>query len=140
MQLKVKLLHPKAQLPQYKHEGDSGLDLHSIQDITLPGLSITKVRTGLAIEPPPGYEAQIRPRSGLADKHNIVGFFGTGDNPYRGEIEVLLINLNLEPYQVHIGDRIAQLVVAPVTTVKPVVVEALSETDRGTGGFGSTGP
>ena len=99
------------------------------------------VPTGLAIELPVGFEAQVRPRSGLAIKHGItvVNAPGTIDADYRGEIVVLLVNLGSEPYQIAPGDRIAQLVVAPVVQVQLEEVDALGETTRGAGGFGHTG-
>jgi dUTP pyrophosphatase len=99
------------------------------------------VPTGWALEIAPGYEAQVRPRSGLAIKHGVtvVNAPGTIDSDYRGELVVLLVNLGREPFVIQPGDRVAQLVIAPVTQAQVVEVEALSVTDRGAGGFGSTG-
>jgi dUTP pyrophosphatase len=145
--LKVQLLRVgQSVLPQYETAGAAGMDLQAALDhaITLgPGDRIA-VPTGIAIALPHGYEGQVRPRSGLARKHGIgmVNSPGTIDEDYRGEVQVLLVNLGQEPYTVQPGDRIAQLVVAPVTRVHCEVVqsvEALGATERGSGGFGSTG-
>jgi dUTP pyrophosphatase len=112
--------------------------------IPLPPGERCAVPTGIAISLPPGYEGQVRPRSGLARKHGIgmVNAPGTIDEDYRGEVHVLLVNLGQEPYLIQPGDRVAQLVIAPVTRVRTVIVEsaeALGATERGSGGFGSTG-
>ncbi len=100
-----------------------------------------KIPTGLAIELPEGFEAQVRPRSGLADRHGIalVNSPGTIDSDYRGEIQIILINLGSEAFEIKPGDRIAQLVIAPVARAVLVELESLSDTPRGDGGFGSTG-
>jgi len=142
VRIQVNLLHPDAILPQYAHgpEEDAGMDLHAVEDVLLePGVPAL-VPTGLAIELPPGFEAQIRPRSGLALRHAITlpNAPATIDPGYRGEIRVILLNLGREPYQVHKGDRIAQMVVARYEAVEWVEAE-LSETRRGAGGFGSSG-
>jgi dUTP pyrophosphatase len=141
--LQVQKLRPDAVLPQYATDGAAGLDLCAALDEPLwlaPGAS-AMVSTGLAIALPPGHEGQVRPRSGLAAKHGItvLNAPGTVDEDYRGEVKVLLINLSHWPYQLKAGDRIAQLVVAPVMRVAVAAVAALSETSRGDGGFGSTG-
>jgi len=131
-------------LPQYQTAHAAGLDLRA----DLPGGSITLgplerhlIPTGLSLALPEGYEAQVRPRSGLAYKHGIgiVNSPGTIDADYRGEIKVLLVNLSNEPFVVQDGERIAQLVVARYETIMWQPVEQLSETERGTGGYGSTG-
>lgn len=142
MRIRVNLLHPDAVLPRYAHgpEEDAGLDLHAVEDVLLePGVPAL-VPTGLAIELPPGFEAQIRPRSGLALRHAITlpNAPATIDPGYRGEIRVILLNLGRAPYLVHKGDRIAQMVVARYEAVEWVECE-LSETRRGAGGFGSSG-
>lgn len=142
MIVRVKRLHAQAQLPQYAHSPgeDAGLDLRAIADVTLePGLPAL-VPTGLAIELPPGFEAQIRPRSGLALKHAITlpNSPATIDPGYRGEIRVILLNLGHESYQVRAGDRIAQMVVARYERIEWEETE-LSDSQRGTGGFGSSG-
>ncbi len=129
--------------PAYHSEHAAGLDVYAaVQDpLTIPPGQVAAVPTGVRMEIPPGYEAQVRPRSGLALKHRIgiPNAPGTIDADYRGELKVLLINLGDEPFIVHRGDRVAQLVFAPVSRVSLSVVEALSETTRGDGGFGHTG-
>lgn len=142
MHIRVNLLHPGAILPRYAHgpEEDAGMDLHAVEDVLLePGVPAL-VPTGLAIELPPGYEAQIRPRSGLALRHAITlpNAPATIDPGYRGEIRVILLNLGRAPYHVHKGDRIAQMVIARYETIEWVEAE-LSESRRGGGGFGSSG-
>jgi dUTP pyrophosphatase len=109
--------------------------------ITLPPQGRAGVPTGWALEIPVGYEVQVRPRSGLASKHGVtvVNAPGTIDSDYRGELVVLLVNLGVEPFTIAPGERVAQLVVAPVTQAQVVEVDELSATDRGAGGFGSTG-
>jgi dUTP pyrophosphatase len=145
--MKVHLLRPTlARAPAYATEGAAGMDVCAALEKPLllaPG-ERAAVPTGIAIALPPGHEGQLRPRSGLARKHGIgmVNAPGTIDEDYRGEVHVLLVNLSREPYRIEPGDRIAQLVVAPVTRVRVAVVEtadALGSTDRGEGGFGSTG-
>lgn len=142
MKLRIQRLHPDAELPVYAHgpEEDAGLDLKSLADVQLQPNVPALVPTGLAIALPPGYEAQIRPRSGLALKHAITlpNSPATIDPGYRGEIRVILLNLGREPYQVHKGDRIAQMVIARYEAVEWEEVE-LNETVRGAGGFGSSG-
>lgn len=132
-------------LPAYQSGGAAGLDLLA----ALPGGKSVSIKpgrrrlisTGLAIELPPGYEAQVRPRSGLAVKHGltVLNSPGTIDSDYRGEIEVLLINHGRDRVKIRHGDRIAQLVVAPVVQAALITVAELDVTKRGTGGFGSTG-
>jgi dUTP pyrophosphatase len=142
LRLSIQLLHPNASLPRYAHgpEEDAGLDLCATEAVTLePGIPAL-VPTGIAIELPPGYEAQLRPRSGLALKHAITlpNSPATIDPGYRGEIKVILLNLGRETYQVHTGDRIAQIVVARYEAVEWVETE-LGNSKRGTGGFGASG-
>src|ERR1035441_10310536 len=122
MTFKVQRLHPGAELPRYAHgpQEDAGMDLRAVESVTLlPGVPAL-VPTGIAIELPPGYEAQIRPRSGLALKHAITlpNSPATIDPGYRGEIRVILLNLGTAPYQVKAGDRIAQIVVAKYEAVE----------------------
>lgn len=142
MRIRVNLLHPDAVLPRYAHgpEEDAGLDLHAVEDVLLEPGEPALVPTGLAIELPPGYEAQIRPRSGLALRHAITlpNAPATIDPGYRGEIRVILLNLGRAPYLVRKGDRIAQMVVARYEAIEWVEAE-LSDTRRGAGGFGSSG-
>ena len=128
-------------LPRYATEGAAGMDVLAAEDVTLaPGVR-RAVATGLAVAIPPGYEIQVRPRSGLALKHGISvpNTPGTIDSDYRGELKVILINHGSEPFPIHRGDRIAQLVLAPVTLAEWDEVADLDETARGAGGFGSTG-
>jgi dUTP pyrophosphatase len=142
MELKIKRLTPEAVIPQYAHPGDAGLDLTAIEAQTiLPGHS-QLIRTGIALELPKGTEAQIRPRSGLALKHQItvLNTPGTIDAGYRGEICVILINHGTEPFSVEPGMRIAQMVIASFLTVEVRVTNQLQDdTNRAAGGFGSTG-
>lgn len=142
MKIRVKRLVPEASLPEYAHgpEEDAGMDLRAVADALLePGVP-QLVPTGLAIEVPPGYEAQLRPRSGLALKHAITlpNSPATIDPGYRGEVRVILLNLGREPYQVHAGDRIAQMVIARYEAVEWEETD-LNESVRGAGGFGSSG-
>ncbi|NJM77451.1 MAG: dUTP diphosphatase [Acaryochloridaceae cyanobacterium RU_4_10] len=141
MQLKIKRLSDAAVIPQYAHPGDAGLDLVSIEAQTiLPGES-RLIRTGIAIELPENTEAQVRPRSGLALKHQItvLNTPGTIDAGYRGEVCVILINHGNQAFQVEPGMRIAQMVIASFIRVTVEAVEALADTARSSGGFGSTG-
>ena len=141
MKLKIKKLTQEAVIPAYQTELAAGFDLHSIEDYMLKRGERKLIKTGLAFEIEPGYEVQIRPRSGLAFKHGItvLNTPGTIDADYRGEIMVLLINLGEEDFEIKKGERIAQAVIAPVIQAEFVEVEELSETKRGKGGFGSTG-
>lgn len=128
-------------LPAYATPGSAGLDLRAASDHRLEPGDRGLVGTGFAIALPDRCEGQIRPRSGLAVRQGVtvLNAPGTVDADYRGEVKVLLINLGQEPVEIHAGDRIAQLVVAPVSQVRLVEVDALPETSRGAGGFGSTG-
>lgn len=142
MKLRVKRLHPEARLPRYAHgpAEDAGMDLCAVEEVVLqPGVPLA-VPTGLAIEVPSGYEAQVRPRSGLALKHGITlpNSPGTIDPGYRGELRVIMLNLGTEPFVVRKGDRIAQLIVARYEAVE-WEEEELSQSLRGDGGFGSSG-
>jgi dUTP pyrophosphatase len=129
-------------IPSYAHPGDAGADLVAAEAVELPPLGRATVGTGTAIALPDGYAAFVVPRSGLASKHGItiVNSPGTVDAGYRGEIRVTLLNTDAEtPYPVAVGDRIAQLIVMPVTRARFVPVERLPGSERGEGGFGSTG-
>lgn len=128
-------------LPRYASEDAVGLDVTAAEDLTLQPGQRHAVATGFAIEIPRGYEVQVRPRSGLAAKNGItcLNTPGTIDSDYRGEVKVILINLGQEPFEVRRGERIAQLVPAPVLRADFVEVAELAETARGAGGFGSTG-
>ena len=142
MKLRIRKLHADAILPQYAHgpEEDAGMDLCSVAGALLEPIVPQAVPTGLSLELPPGYEAQIRPRSGLAFKHaiSVANSPGTIDPGYRGEVKVILINLGRQAYQVNKGDRIAQMVIAQYVAVE-VEEGELSDTARGEGGFGSSG-
>lgn len=141
MELKVRKLRPEAVIPRFAHPDDSGMDICAAAPATLAPGQWAKIPTGLAFEPPPGTELQVRPRSGLALRHGIsmVNTPATIDEGYRGEVAVILINHGREPFKVEIGDRVAQIVLCPV--LRPQIVEAdeLSDTSRGAGGFGSSG-
>jgi len=132
-------------LPSYESEGAAGMDLRAAlgdgETITLEPGAKAMVPTGLAMALPVGHEAQVRPRSGLAAKHSVtvLNSPGTIDSDYRGEVKVILINHGSSPFKIERGERIAQMVIAPVTQGIWTQVDALSETDRGAGGFGSTG-
>jgi dUTP pyrophosphatase len=133
----------RVSLPSYKTAGAAGLDLEAALESALvlePGQR-RLIPTGLCFEIPPGYEGQVRPRSGLALKHGIgmVNAPGTIDSDYRGEVGVLLINHGQEPFEITPGARIAQLVICPVAQAELVEVESLSATERAAGGYGSTG-
>ena len=140
MQIRIKKLHPDASLPAYAHgpEEDAGLDLRAVESVVLmPGVA-QGVPTGIAIELPPGYEAQVRPRSGMALKHSITVNFGTIDPGYRGEIRVVMFNLSHIDYIVEKDDRIAQLIVARYEAIEWEEGD-LGDSARGVGGFGSSG-
>ncbi|HEY8429676.1 MAG TPA: dUTP diphosphatase [Sandaracinaceae bacterium] len=141
--LRVKRLRENAVLPRYATDGAAGMDLAAALDdpITLAPGARAAIPTGIALALPPGHEGQVRPRSGLARRAGvtIVNAPGTIDEDYRGEIEVLLVNLGDEPVVIHPGDRIAQLVVAPIARVEIASVDELDVTARGDRGFGSTG-
>lgn len=128
-------------LPRYATDGAAGMDVVSAEAVTLAPGGRHAVATGLAVAIPPGYEIQVRPRSGLALKHGITvpNTPGTIDSDYRGELKVILINHGSEPFPIARGDRVAQLVLAPVTQAMWREVAELDDTGRGAGGFGSTG-
>jgi dUTP pyrophosphatase len=128
-------------LPRYTTQGAAGMDVLAAEDVVLPPGGRHAVATGLALAIPEGYEIQVRPRSGLALKHGISlpNTPGTIDSDYRGELKIIMINLGAEPFAIGRGDRIAQLVLAPVVRADWEEVADLDETVRGTGGFGSTG-
>lgn len=141
--IKVKILpHGEGlDLPAYATEGAAGMDVVSAEEVTLtPGMRHA-VATGLALAIPYGYEIQVRPRSGLALKHGISvpNSPGTIDSDYRGELKIILINYGSEPFEIRRGDRVAQLVLAPVIHGTWLKVDELDKTERGEGGFGSTG-
>jgi dUTP pyrophosphatase len=128
-------------LPAYATSGAAGMDVVSAEDVAIAPGARHAVATGLSVAIPHGYEIQVRPRSGLAFKHGITvpNTPGTIDSDYRGELKVLLINHSTEPFEIARGDRVAQLVLAPVVQAAWSEVEELDATERGAGGFGSTG-
>ncbi len=141
MTLAFKRIHPDAVLPAYAHSSDAGMDLRSVADLTIAPGRRALVPTGLVMMLPPGYEAQVRPRSGLALKHGVtvLNTPGTIDSGYRGEVGVILANFGEAEFSVAKGDKIAQMVIAPVTQPEVVETDVVDATDRGAGGFGSTG-
>jgi dUTP pyrophosphatase len=142
IKLKIRKLHPDALIPRYSHgpEEDAGMDLHAVEDVSLAPGDTKLVPTGIAIELPAGYEAQIRPRSGLALRHGITlpNSPATIDPGYRGEIRVIVHNLGREVFRIGKGERIAQMVIARYEAVE-WEEGGLSESLRGEGGFGSSG-
>ena len=140
VEIKFQKLHPDAQIPSYAHIGDAGADVYAIAEVILQPLNRAAIPTGLAVDIPIGYEIQVRPKSGLALKHGVtvLNSPGTIDAGYRGEIQVIVINLGTEAYTCVKGQKIAQLVLKPVIQAQYIEGE-LGSSDRGTGGFGSTG-
>jgi len=141
-ELPVRRLDPGLPLPAYAHPGDAGADLCAAEDVELPPGGRATVGTGVAVAVPEGHAAFVHPRSGLAARHGItlVNAPGTVDAGYRGEVRVVLLNTDpAEPFTIRRGDRIAQLVVQPVTRVRFLEVAELPASPRGEGGFGSTG-
>lgn len=142
MKLDFLRLDPRARIPERAHQGDAGLDLRALDSVRLgPGERIS-VATGLAVAIPAGHAGFVLPRSGLALRHGITLTNSPGliDSGYRGELKVLLLNTDpAETFQIKAGDRVAQLVVTPVVTPEPSVVDAMDRTERADGGFGSSG-
>ena len=142
MKILWKRIDPAAQLPSYAHPGDAGMDIRSIEDLTIPpGGGRALVHTGLVMQLPPDAEAQVRPRSGLALKHGVtvLNAPGTIDAGYRGEVGVILANFGDAPFVVEKGMKVAQIVVAHVEQAESEEVQETDDIDRVTGGFGSTG-
>lgn len=143
IKIKIKKIDDRVTIPSYQTNGAAGMDLCAFIDepITLKSLDRCLVPTGFKIELPVGYEAQVRPRSGMSIKHGItlINCVGTIDEDYRGEVCVPIVNLSNEPFTINNGDRIAQMVIAPVAKAEFEIVQELTETLRGEGGFGSTG-
>jgi dUTP pyrophosphatase len=141
-ELPVRRLDPDLPLPAYAHPGDAGADLCAAEEVVLPPGARATVGTGVALAVPDGYAAFVHPRSGLASRHGItvVNAPGTIDAGYRGEVKVVLLNTDREePFTVHRGDRVAQLVVQPVARARFLEVAELPPSSRGAGGFGSSG-
>lgn len=141
MKLLIEKIDEKAIIPFYAHKGDAGMDLFSIEEVLISPGEIKLIHTGIKLQLPFNTEAQIRPRSGLALKNGItvLNTPGTIDEPYRGEIGIILINHGKKPFLVEEKMKIAQMVIKPTISVEIEEVKELSNTDRGEGGFGSTG-
>ena len=141
IELAVRRLRPDAVLPSYAHPGDAGLDLAAVEPVRLEPGERAAVPTGLAVAIPDGWVGLVHPRSGLARRHGltVANAPGTIDAGYRGEVQVLLVNLGSEPVEVAAGERVAQLLLQEVGRARVIEVEDLDETVRGAGGFGSTG-
>ena len=141
VKIKIKKISSEAIIPHYVHEGDAGMDVYSIEDLTLNTGDIKLVKTGLSFEVPKGYELQVRPKSGLALNKGITltNSPGTLDSGYRGELGVIMQNCGKVPHEIKKGEKIAQLVLARYEEAQIIEVTDLSETSRGKGGFGSTG-
>ncbi|GHV06283.1 deoxyuridine 5'-triphosphate nucleotidohydrolase [Campylobacterota bacterium] len=139
--IKIKKLDPKALIPRYQTAGSAGFDLCALEGSEIASGERALIRTGLAAEIPNGYELQVRPRSSIALRHGvtIANAPGTVDSDYRGELMIILINLGKETFTITAGDRIAQAVLKAVEQATIVEVDVLGETERGAGGFGSTG-
>ena len=136
--LSIHRLDPSLPLPRYAHEGDSGIDLYAAENVEMAPLDTAIIRTGIAVEIPPGLEGQVRGRSSLSVR-GMLAAIGTIDAGYRGEIGVVLTNTSDRAVEILHGQRIAQLVIAPVTRCEVVEVEGLAKSERGERGFGSTG-
>lgn len=141
MTVLIKRIDPAAVMPSYAHPGDAGMDICSREALVIPPGGRALVHTGLVFQLPPDAEAQVRPRSGLALKQGVtvLNAPGTIDAGYRGEVGVILANFGSEPFQVTVGMKVAQVVVAPVVQATLVETVETDETERGAGGFGSTG-
>lgn len=139
--LKIKKLHQDAIIPNFAHKGDAGMDLYSIEEVNIPSTETRLIKTGISIALPKNTEAQVRPRSGLALKHSVtvLNTPGTIDEGYRGEIGIILINHGKENFVVSKNMKIAQMVVKPIYDINILEVDELNDTDRGNGGFGSSG-
>lgn len=139
--VKVKLAHKAAKMPVFKNKGDAGADISSVEQVTIGPGGRAIVRTGLHLELPEGWEAQVRSRSGLAAKHGlqVLNSPGTIDSGYRGEIKVILHNTDIQAYTIDGGERVAQLVFKRVPQINLVQVDELGDSERGEGGLGSTG-
>jgi len=141
VKIKVQKIKDNAVIPDYAHTGDAGVDLYSTEDYLLKPGGRVLVSTGIKVAIPKGYEAQIRPKSGLALKHglSIVNTPGTIDSGYRGEIQIIIINLGQENYKIEAGKKVAQMVIKKVEEAVFEEADSLDETSRNEGGFGSTG-
>jgi len=140
MKLQIQRIHPDAKLPSYAYEGDAGMDLFSVEDIAVaPGEKVL-VATGLKLAVPAGYAGFVWDKSGLAAKHHMKTMAGVLDSNYRGELKVVITNLGSQPYEVRSGEKVAQLVIAPIATPDVEEVDEIEANDiRGEKGFGSSG-
>lgn len=139
LEIRFARLHPEAITPTYAHPGDAAADLYAIEDRYIRAHTSARVGTGIALALPPGYYARILSRSGMAFKHQVEAGAGVIDNGYRGEIQVVLHNLDSDAYQVRKGDRIAQLMIRRYETADFIETDSLDTTARGTAGIGSSG-
>lgn len=139
MDVRIKKLHPDAQVPRYGRPGDAGLDLHALQDMIVPAGERVLVPTGIAIAIPPGTVGLVWDRSGMAAKHGMKTMAGVIDHTYRGELKIVLFNTTHETFEIKNGDRVAQLLIQPIITANVIETDELDETHRGKGGFGSSG-
>lgn len=139
MKVLAKRLHPDARLPVYGRPGDAGLDLSSVEDLTIMAGERAIVPTGIALAIPPGTVGLVWDRSGMAAKHGMKTMAGVLDHTYRGELKIVLLNTSGAPYEIKKGDRIAQLLIQPIVAAGVEEVAELDETHRGDGGFGSSG-
>jgi dUTP pyrophosphatase len=143
VELRIVKKNPRARIPRYESAGAAGADIRACleEPVIMAPMQRARISTGLVLEIPLGYEAQIRPRSGLADRAGltVLNSPGTIDSDYRGELEIILVNLGSGPFTVNDGDRIAQMVIAPALQAVMTEGAFVSDTNRGSGGFGSTG-
>ncbi len=139
MELLIKKLNPEAKLPSYAHEGDAGMDLFAVEEVSVPPMGRVLVGTGIAMEIPIGYVGLVWDKSGLSNSYGIKTLGGVIDAGYRGEIKIGLINLGTEDYKISAGHKVAQMLIQKVEHPQIVEVGELSDTARGDGGFGSTG-
>lgn len=139
MKLKIKKIHPQVKIPSYAHAGDAGFDLFVPEEVTIrPGERLS-IPLGLALEIPDGHAGLLLDKSGLSHKHGLKSFGGVIDAGYRGEVHAGIMNLGTEPYTLHAGDKIIQMLIMPVVRVDIEEAEELSNSDRGAGAFGSSG-
>ncbi|MCH8987074.1 dUTP diphosphatase [Patescibacteria group bacterium] len=139
MKLQIQKLDKEAKLPSYAYKGDAGMDIYSIEEIDLAPGEKAAVRTGLRLAIPEGYAGFVWDKSGLAAKHHIKTMAGVVDSNYRGELQIVLTNLGKENYHIEKGSKIAQLIISSVASFEIEETEIADETERGEGGFGSSG-
>lgn len=139
MKILVKKLHPDAKIPRFAHEGDAGMDLYSVESLILAPMQRVSCRTGIAIQLPRGYVGLVWDKGSVSHKGGVKTLGGVMDSNYTGEYQIGLVNLGSEPYEIAIGQKIAQLLIQPVEEPEVSIVEELHETSRGHRAFGSTG-